>query len=736
MTRQIILFINLLFVLGAFSQAPTIEWQKTLGGTDVDKSRDIRQTSDGGYIVTGHSRSTNGDVSNVSKGGIDVWLVKLDANGTISWQASLGGSNNDYGQSTLETFDHSFIMVGYTFSTDGDFTGSHGMGDVIVVKYDINGNLVWKKTLGGSNDDGVNSIQQTSDGGYILSGFSASNNGDATKNNGARDFWIIKLDALGNIVWQKSYGGSNSDNAFSAKQTNDGGYIVAGHTLSINGDVVGNHGDYDYWVLKLDASGNITWKKCLGGSGTEFGYSIDIALDGGYIVCGSSTSNGSGDVTSNHGGYDCWIVKLSTTGSIQWQKSLGGSGDDASHTINRTIEGGYVVSSYSNSNNGDVSGNHGDFDIWLFKLSVTGALEWQKSLGGSLSENSGFLTSYSQTKDCGFIIAVGSTSNDGDASGNHGNFDFWIVKMSSICTPPAAPTGNTTQSFCMSGKIADLTVNGSEIKWYSSASGGIPIDVNTPLSNDSTYYASQTICCESLSRLAVTANINTTAAPTGINNQNYCIGATVNNLTATGSNIIWYDTISGGVPLSASSILENGKTYYATQTINNCESITRFAVSIILNDITNTVTQISGQLMADQAGASYAWLDCNNANQPIAGATSQSFTPSESGSYAVRVSLNGCVDTSSCINMTVTGIRDKSIAKSFTIYPNPSHDFMHISSIEQITALSILDIAGKEIYYYDDNTSKVDLSQLTQGIYLLKINFRDGTSAMEKIIKR
>ncbi len=736
MARHILLLIHLFLVSVAFSQAPTIEWQKSLGGTNVDKSRDIRQTSDGGYIVTGHSRSTDGDVNNVSKGGIDTWLVKLNASGTISWQASLGGSNNDYGQSTVETSDHGYVMVGYTFSTDGDFSGSHGMSDVIVAKYDMNGNLIWKKTLGGSNDDGANSIQQTSDGGYILSGFSASNNGDVTKNNGARDFWIIKLDVSGNIIWQKSYGGNSSDNAFSAKQTDDGGYIVAGHTQSLNGDVVGNHGDYDYWVLKLDALGNITWKKCLGGLGAEYGYSIDIAPDGGYIVCGSSTSNGSGDVTSNHGGSDCWIVKLSATGTIQWQKSLGGSGDDASNTINKTLEGGYVVSAFSNSNNGDVSGNHGDYDIWLFKLSVTGSLEWQKSLGGSLSENSGFLTSYSQTKDCGFIISVGSTSNDGDVSGNHGNFDLWVVKMSSICTPPAAPTGNTSQSFCTSAKIADLVVNGSEIKWYSSASGGTPLDVNTPLSDDSTYYASQTICCESVTRLAVAVTINNIVAPSGLNTQNYCIGSTVNNLIATGSNILWYDTISGGLPLNTNSLLENGKNYYATQTINNCESTMRLAVTIVLNDITNTVTQTSGQLMADQAGASYTWLDCNNANQPIAGATAQSFTPTVSGSYAVRVSLNGCVDTSSCINMTVTGIRDKSSVNSYQIYPNPANDFLQITSPEQIASLSISDISGKEIYYLQNSKEILDISRLVNGVYFLKLIFKDGSSATEKFIKQ
>jgi len=150
----------------------------------------------------------------------------------------------------------------------------------------------------------------------------------------------------------------------------------------------------------------------------------------------------------------------------------------------------------------------------------------------------------------------------------------------------------------------------------------------------------------------------------------------------------------------------------------------------------NTVTQTSGQLMADQAGASYTWLDCNNANQPITGATAQSFTPTRSGNYAVRVSLNGCVDTSSCINMTVTGIRDKSSVNSYQIYPNPANNFIQITSPEIITSLSISDIAGKEIYYLQNNKERVDISQLVNGVYFLKLSFKDGSFATEKIIKQ
>ncbi|HVX28799.1 MAG TPA: hypothetical protein VHB70_20795, partial [Parafilimonas sp.] len=202
--------------------------------------------------------------------------------------------------------------------------------------------LQWQKTYGGNQQEYANSIEQTKDGGYIIAGNTYSkNNGDVTNNHGNSDYWIVKTDAFGNIQWQKSYGGSLNDVANSIQQTTDGGYIVAGYAASNNGDVIGNHGSADYWVLKLDASGNIQWQKSLGGSDFERANIIQQTVDGGYIVAGFSYSN-NGDVTGNHGSADYWIVKLDSTGNIEWQKSLGGSAYEEPylHSIQQTTDGG------------------------------------------------------------------------------------------------------------------------------------------------------------------------------------------------------------------------------------------------------------------------------------------------------------------------------------------------------------------------------------------------------------
>ncbi len=212
----------------------------------------------------------------------------------------------------------------------------------------------------------------------------------------------------------------------SIQQTSDGGFIVAGQTYSNDGDVSGNHGGSDAWVVKLNSSGTILWQKCLGG--TVYGaiaYSIQQTSDGGFIVGGETLSN-DGDVSGNHGEFDAWVVKLDSLGDIEWQKCLGGTGWDWENSIQQTSDGGFIVAGYTNSNDGDVSGNHGSKDYWVVKLNSSGDIEWQKCLGGT---NDDWARSIKQTSDGGFIVAGFTASNDGDVSGNQGNSDAWVVKL-------------------------------------------------------------------------------------------------------------------------------------------------------------------------------------------------------------------------------------------------------------------------------------------------------------------
>lgn len=425
--RHIVLFLIACYICisPALAQSPAIQWQKSLGGSGADQANAIRQTGDGGYIVAGQTGSTDGDVA-FSHGSNDFWVVKLKNDGTIEWQKSLGGSGDDAAQSIQPTADQGYIVAGYSNSTDGDVTGNHGGYDYWVVKLDNTGGIQWQKSLGGSASELAYAIQPVADG-YIIVGKAAFNNGDVTGNHGNSDYWVVKLKNDGSIEWQKSLGGWGEDVPNSVQSTTDGGYIVAGYTGSIDGDVTANHGSFDYWIVKLSGSGSIQWQKSLGGSDIDFAQDIQSTPDQGCVVAGYSSST-DGDVTGNHGTYDYWIVKLSNDGTIEWQKCFGGSTDDIAESIQLTTDGGCIVAGKALSNNsGDVTGNHGNGDYWLVKLNGSGVLQWQKCLGSSERE---FTRSVQLTTDGGYI--VGGTSfntNNGDVTGNHGSHDYWVVKL-------------------------------------------------------------------------------------------------------------------------------------------------------------------------------------------------------------------------------------------------------------------------------------------------------------------
>jgi hypothetical protein len=403
--------------------APSIQWQKTLGGSSYDSANSIQQTSDGGYIIAGESDSTNGDITG-NHGTSDFWIVKLNASGIIQWQKSLGGSYGDVANSIQQTSDGGYIVAGESASINGDVTGNHGNADYWVVKLDSSGNIQWQKSLGGSNRDAANSVKQTLDGGFIVAGESSSTDGDVTGNHGNYDYWIVKLDPSGNIQWQKSIGGSLYDAANSIQQTFDGGYIVAGGSNSADGDVTHNQGNQDFWIVKLNSSGIIQWETSLSGNLADQAESIQQTEDG-YIVAGGSNSQNT-ENPSTFGISNYRVAKLDSNGIMQWQNHFGGSNNDYAYSTQQTQDGGYIVAGGAFSADGDVIGNHGNNDFWIIKLNPSGNMEWQKTLGGSSFEDA---YSIKQTNDGGFILAGITQSTDGDVTGNQGNGDMWIVKL-------------------------------------------------------------------------------------------------------------------------------------------------------------------------------------------------------------------------------------------------------------------------------------------------------------------
>lgn len=404
-----------------------IEWQKPLGGSNSDYGQAVTQTSDGGYIVAGYSKSNDGDVSGHHGSSFldDFWIVKLSVSGQIQWQKSLGGSLSENAYSIKQTSDGGYIIVGNASSSDGDVVGGVAQGsDGWIVKLNSSGNIQWQKTYGYPfSTEILYSVEQTSDGGYVAAGYTEHGTNNAS-------FWIIKCNSNGILEWEKLYGGSSDDRLNSINQTADGGYIVAGRTYSNDGDVSGNHGDFDWWVAKLSSSGALQWQKTLGGSGMDEAYSVKQTSDNGYIIAGW-TGSSDGDITNYRGNGDYWVVKLNSSGGMVWQKALGGTNVDKAYSIQQTSDDNYIIAGYTSSNNGDVSGNHGSDDFWIVKLNGTGNLIWQKTFGGSGLDQA---RSIEQTPDNGFIIAGTTWSNDGDVIGNNDTFNpnFWVVKTTAI----------------------------------------------------------------------------------------------------------------------------------------------------------------------------------------------------------------------------------------------------------------------------------------------------------------
>jgi len=422
-------------LVGMLSSQPTIQWQKTFGGSSYDEAFDIVQTNDNGYIVAGISISNDGDIFG-NHGGDDFWVLKLSNIGSIEWKRSLGGSSNDGVRTLLSTVDGGYIVAGYTASNNYDVSGNHGgISDGWVVKLSSTGAIEWQKALGGSGRDEIWSIQQTLGHGYILAGRSSSNDGDVSSNQGQLDFWVVKIDASGEIQWQKSFGGSKDDLAASVKQTLDGGYIVVGETASSDGDVTGLQGNIDFWVVKLSPSGTLEWQKTLGGNNWDTASDVIQNSDGSYIVVGY-VGSGTGDISVYYGLFDYWIVKLSNTGELLWEKTVGGTKPDYARAITPAIGGGYIVAGGSSSTDGDVIGNDGAGEFWVVKISEAGELVWQQTYGGTKNDY-GF--AIGNTSDNGFVLAGYSWSSDGDLSGslNRGKSDFCIIKLS---PEPSTPT--------------------------------------------------------------------------------------------------------------------------------------------------------------------------------------------------------------------------------------------------------------------------------------------------------
>ena len=424
--RVLVLLFQYCF-LGSISAQPTIQWQTTFGGTSHDIAYSAIQTQDGGYIAAGKSGSSS---LFGHHGGNDFWVIKLNADGDLKWKKLLGGTGNEVARCVRQDSDGGYFIAGYTESNNYDVSGNHGgFYDGWFVKLDPNGNIQWQKTLGGSGWDDIISATQTTDNGYILTGRSENADGDVSFNYGFTDVWVVKLSQSGALEWEKSYGGGLEDSGHSIKQTADGGFIVVGQAYSTDGDVTGQHGNGDFWALKISSTGVLEWQKALGGSGYDLASDVAQTADGEYVLVGYSGSN-NGDVTGHYSAFDYWVTMLDASGNLRWEKSLGGSEADWGRAIVASEDGGVIAAGSTSSSDGDVQNNDGGAEFWLVKLNGHGQIVWQQTYGGTEPE---LCYTLSKTSDGGFVTAGYSWSTDGDVTGssNAGKSDFWIVKLGS-----------------------------------------------------------------------------------------------------------------------------------------------------------------------------------------------------------------------------------------------------------------------------------------------------------------
>ena len=406
----------------------TVDWINTYGGSNNDAAFAIIETLDGNMVVHGYTGSVDGNITDKTLQENDYWLIKLNPNGELIWSKTYGGSGDDIGRNVIETLDGGFALVGYSMSADGDGSNNEGFHDNWLIKLDATGEIQWEKSYGFAGHDHSYAVLQTADGGYFMTGFldvtASGGDGNSRRRHGVGEFWCHRLDANGDIIWRRYFGGTNNDRSFDAVQSDDGGFVITGFTESDDFDISSSRGSYDYWIIKLDASGNLVWEKSLGGSEIDQSRALVKTNDNGYIIAGNAFSQ-NGDIDQNIGNSDFFLAKINDNGETVWTKNYGGSDFDFASSIT-TSNKGYIVAGYSKSSDNQVSSNHGDNDFWVIEIDHNGNLINEKSFGGSGLD---LAHDVLQLND-GSIVVVGETeSNDQDINDNKGQKDFLVVKF-------------------------------------------------------------------------------------------------------------------------------------------------------------------------------------------------------------------------------------------------------------------------------------------------------------------
>ncbi|MBA3649166.1 MAG: T9SS type A sorting domain-containing protein [Chitinophagales bacterium] len=812
----------------AQSTTPLIKWQECIGGSLNDEARNMKCTPDGGFIVTGYTESDDGDVTS-NFGKADYWVVKCDNKAKLQWQQNYGGSLKDWARYIDFTVDNGFAVIGNSESKDIEVTNNHGADDFWMMKLDSNGNLQFEKSLGGSGQDFGYSIHQTQDSGSIIFGGTESTNGQVTENYGDVDYWAVKLNVSGDLIWEKAYGGSMHEEGSSLSITSNGGYIISGYSNSTDGDVSGNHGSYDVWIVKTDAAGKIDWSKCYGGSLDDGARDIEPTPDGGYVIAGYASSS-DGDVTKNQGGKDLWIIKIDARGEIIWQKTYGGSASDYAYSVKLDADEDFLIAGYTFSSDGDISVNYGGADVWVLKIDKeNGNIIWQKTMGGS-GDDTG--RSLSQNTSGDYILAGITGSNNHDVLGLHGKNDAWVVNLcipntfyldadgdgygtpsdtQMVCTndlpagyvanhtdcndkkagihPGAEETCNSVDDDC-NGKVDDgvidavVTAEGptrfcrpDSVKLVASLDkqkysyqwlkdGSILQGATTTVyfADKSGSYAisiSENGCSATSNTVEVTANSIPVATLSPSEKIKVCPGIKV-TFTATedpGYLYQWYKNdkaISGATRSMYTTNKEEEGSYSVIVTNKNLCSAESPAT--VLNRYADPDAIISPQgdldicitgnvLLKANAGSGFRYQWIKNGDD-IAGATKKSYTAKKTGIYEVSVTnSNDCTNTSSPVTVysSCKIEQQENLIPQISIFPNPNNGSFIVAA-KQIASpysdIKIINVLGKAIFnehvviINNEINKAINLPPVASGFYLIELNTGNQVITQIFLVKR
>jgi len=685
------------------------------GGTGSDIGRSIAYDVDGNKYVCGSFEGTAffGSTSLVSSGGNDIFLTKYNNSGVIQWVRRAGKISDDFAYGVA--VDGTDVYITGSFNGTANFntpsaTGSNeitsaGDSDIFLAKYNSNGDFQWAKRAGGTGSDAAYGLAVSGTDVYITGSFNGTanfNTPTATGSNeitsaGESDIFLAKYNSNGDFQWARRAGGVGIDAARGIAVSGAEVYI----TGSFNGGIsqayganfnnpsafgsnqINSAGSSDIFLAQYNSSGVFQWAKRAGASDGDIAFGVAVSGTEVYITgyfkatanFNTPSATGSNELVSA-GNNEIFLAKYNSSGVFQWARRAGGTDVDVAYVVAVSGTEVYITGSFQNTANFNTP-------------SATGSNEITYAGGVDI-----FLAKY-----------------------NSGGVFQWARR--------AGGTG------------ADIA--------YGAAVSGTEVYITGLLNNTANFNTPSATGSNELTSLSGSTDIFialygcVTPAPSGSTTQTFCNSATVANLSATGTDLMWYDASTSGNLLASTTALANGTNYYASQTVSTCESATRLQVTVTINaSPSNTVTQTGNTLTANETGAAYQWLDCDNGNAPILGATNQSFTASDNGNYAVIITKNGCTVTSACATVNNVGITDFNVIENLLYYPNPTQGNFTIdlgNNFESFT-MKITNTLGQVIQKSNyTHSKKIDIQiDGEKGIYFVEIRTLENITVI-KVLK-